>query len=96
MLSRYKKDPKSSILIGLYDTWIDTSSLWDVTDGIILAKVPFDPPSDIFFLARTVGMENNFMEYSLPLALIKLRRLQARVSPRPIVCLDTRLWKSDW
>lgn len=100
MLFHARSHPEKTILIGLYDTWIDESLLWEKTSHLLLTKIPFDPPSDIYFLGKTVGMKNNFLEYSLPLTIEKLNRLLYRLkasSPNSeVFCLDERLWKNDW
>lgn len=100
MLFHVRSHPEKTILIGLYDTWIDESLLWEKTSHLLLTKIPFDPPSDIYFLGKTVWMKNNFLEYSLPLTIEKLNRLLYRLkasSPdSEVFCLDERLWKNDW
>jgi len=49
--------------------------LWKVAKQVILSKVPFDPPTDPYFLAKTSGISDNFTLYSEPLALIRLNLL---------------------
>ena len=80
--------------------WRDTLSLWNHAHNVILAKLPFDPPTDPYFLARTVGMKNNFSLYSEPMIIIKLTTLIERImssqsSPK-IYCIDNRLTETLW
>lgn len=100
MLANYCKNPENTILIGLYDTWIQSAKLWKSTDSIFLMKIPFDPPTDIFSLARTIGVANNFMEYNLPTTILKIHTLLSHITlanpDARMTCLDTRLWKNDW
>ena len=79
MLSIFKNKIEQTILIGIIDTWRDEYSLWTVAKNIIIAKLPFDPPTDPYFLARTVGMSNNFSEYSEPIVIIRLNTLVERI-----------------
>ena len=100
MLAHARSTPERTILVGLYDTWIDESLLWESTAILMMTKIPFDPPSDVYFLGKTVGMSNNFMEYALPLTIEKINRLLFRLhaaSPdAEVFCIDKRLWKNDW
>ena len=59
--------------------WREEIELWNYAQNIILAKLPFDPPTDAYFLARTVGMKNNFSLYSEPMTIIKLNILLSRI-----------------
>ena len=66
---------KKSILLGLIDTWKDESFLWENTNSLSITKIPFDPPNDPYYLARTVGMSNNFEIYSIPMAINTINTL---------------------
>jgi DNA polymerase III epsilon subunit family exonuclease len=100
IISNFLRSKKKRILIGLIDTWRDEYDIWKVADMIYLMKVPFDPPTDIRFLARTVGMKNNFESYSMPIALIKINLLLSRIYSNgysgKIICFDARLSETQW
>jgi DNA polymerase III epsilon subunit family exonuclease len=100
MLSLFSNAKEKSVLIGLIDSWIDESDLWEFVDLVIIAKVPFDPPTDPYFLARTVGMKNNFEEYSSPIALSTMNTLIGRIhfanNKCRILCIDERLETMNW
>ncbi len=100
MLSLFKGAKDKSLLIGIIDTWIDEGDIWDFVDIVILAKVPFDPPTDPYFLARTIGMKNNFEEYSSPIAINILNTLIWRIhrsNPKTVIlCTDERLQNMNW
>ena len=99
MLSLFSKR-EDAILIGLIDTWKDERELWQIADTLIIAKVPFDPPTDPYFLARTVGMKNNFEEYSMPIATITMNTLIGKAyNSNPdisITSCDERLFSTNW
>jgi DNA polymerase III epsilon subunit family exonuclease len=100
MLTLFSYASEKSVLIGLIDSWIDASELWIWVDEVIIAKVPFDPPTDPYFLARTVGMKNNFEEYSTPIALATMNTLIGRIhfanEKCRILCIDERLMTMNW
>ncbi|NRH20514.1 hypothetical protein HOO68_00510 [Candidatus Gracilibacteria bacterium] len=100
MLSIFKNKTEGTILIGLIDTWRDEYRLWESARSIIIAKLPFDPPTDPYFLARTVGMSNNFSEYSEPIVTIRINTLIERVLSGgftgSILATDSRLINTEW
>jgi Rad3-related DNA helicase len=100
MFSLFINAKEKSLLIGIIDTWIDEGDLWQWVDTVILAKVPFDPPTDPYFLARTVGMTNNFEDYSSPIAINTINTLTGRIhSTNPktsVICTDMRLTTMNW
>jgi hypothetical protein len=100
MLSIFKNKIEETILIGLIDTWRDEYALWEKARYITIAKLPFDPPTDSYFLARTVGMSNNFSEYSEPIVTIRLNTLIERIVSSgyngKIIITDSRLIDTEW
>ena len=100
ILSLFERDTKKSVLVGLIDTWIDESILWEKSDMVYIMKIPFDPPSDPYFLARTVGMNNNFEEYSTPIAINSINTLIGRIHSAnkntEIRITDERIKKMSW
>jgi DNA polymerase III epsilon subunit-like protein len=100
MMNIFSQDPNNTILIGLIDTWRDEYPLWKKVKKVILAKVPFDPPTDPYYLARTVGMKNNFSLYSEPMVIIRINTLVGRIRSSGftgiIVCTDDRIQISEW
>jgi Rad3-related DNA helicase len=100
MLSIFKNKIEKTILIGIIDTWRDEYDLWKHSKNIIIAKLPFDPPTDPYFLARTVGMSNNFSEYSEPIVTIRLNTFIERILSSGysghIASADSRLIETEW
>lgn len=99
MLHLYLRS-KKTILIWLIDTWKDESILWEKTETLSVTKIPFDPPSDPTYLARTVGMSNNFELYSIPLAIHTINMLIGRAksanSEIDIFLCDEKLTTMNW
>lgn len=100
MLSTFSHHITQTIIVGIIDTWRDEYNLWSVAKNIIIAKLPFDPPTDPYFLARTVGMSNNFCEYSEPIVAIRLSTLIDRILSSGytgiIGSTDPRLSGTEW
>lgn len=67
---------------------------------VYIMKIPFDPPSDPYFLARTVGMNSNFEEYSTPIAINTINTLIGRIHSAnkntEIRIADERIKKMNW
>ena len=60
---------------------LGTASLWEGVDipgadlsALVIARLPFDVPSDPVFEARSEAYERPFMEYSLPRAVLRFRQ----------------------
>ncbi len=100
IVSLFEKHIEITVLIGLIDTWKDEYLLWWMARGCIIAKLPFDPPSDPYFLARTVWMSNNFALYSEPMVIIRINTLIWRIRSGgyiwEIYTLDGRLLTTVW
>ena len=100
MQSLFVKNRDSAILVGTIENWRDEYTLWAHMKQVIIAKMPFDPPTDAYFLAKTVGMKNNFELYSTPLVITKLNTLVERIRSTenlcPIFCSDNRLTITEW
>ena len=100
ILSLYKRAEEEKILYGLIESWINEYELWKEVDIVLIGKIPFDPPTDPYFLAKTKGMKNNFEEYSCPLAIAQINTLIGRIyaaNPNAkIICIDDRISLSSW
>jgi DNA polymerase III epsilon subunit-like protein len=100
MISIFEKDPENTIIVGLIDTWRDEYHLWSMIQHVVIAKVPFDPPTDPYYLSRTVGMKNNFALYSEPMVIIRMNTLIGRIRSGgfigKILCSDDRILISEW
>jgi DNA polymerase III epsilon subunit family exonuclease len=100
MLSLFHSSSQKSVLVWLIDTWKDELHLWSFVDTVIIAKLPFDPPTDSYFLVRTHGVSDNFSSYSQPLVAHKINTLIGRIlsvnKDITIQCLDERLSETVW
>lgn len=96
----FQRNKDSVILIWLIDTWKDEKKIWKLAKNVIIAKLPFDPPSDPYFLSRTIWMSNNFVHYSEPMVIIRINsfiwNIRSFWYAWSIYTLDTRLKETTW
>lgn len=99
LLDRFR-DETSSVLFATDSFWEGVDVAGGALQCVILPKLPFRVPTEPVFQARSEAIEaqggNAFMDYTVPLAVIKLRqgigRLIRRRSDRgSVVVLDSRL-----
>lgn len=99
LLDRFR-NTACSVLFGTDSFWEGVDVAGDALQCVILTRLPFRVPTEPIFEARTEAIEesggNAFMEYTVPLAVIKFRqgfgRLIRRRSDRGAVAvLDSRI-----
>ena len=95
LLSEFKNS-KNSVLLGTRSFWEGVDVPGDALSVLVIAKLPFDVPSDPIIAARSETFENPFGEYALPEAILKFRqgfgRLIRTQSDRGVVAvLDSRV-----
>ncbi|GAA0347854.1 ATP-dependent DNA helicase DinG [Bacillus carboniphilus] len=78
-----------------------TSGL-EESEAFIITKLPFLSPQDLFHKLHSQKCEqegrNSFYSFSLPYAVIRFKRLLARINfpNNKIYVLDPRIWKSEY
>ncbi len=95
LIKKFKNNPKS-ILMGTNSFWEGIDLPGDLLKLLILSKLPFTPPNEPIFQARSELYENAFMEYAVPQAVLRLRqgfgRLIRTINDRGVVViLDKRI-----
>ncbi len=99
LLDRFR-NTRGSVLFGTDSFWEGVDVAGDALQCVILARLPFRVPTEPIFEARTEAIQesggNAFMDYTVPLAVIKFRqgigRLIRRRSDRGAVAvLDSRI-----
>jgi DNA polymerase-3 subunit epsilon/ATP-dependent DNA helicase DinG len=104
VLERWRNTPQS-VLLSTLGHW-EQGDLLKAEEGataglinvLVFTKLPFEPPSDPLFAARTEGriFNDSFTEYSLPRTILRFKqsfeRLLASLTPKGVVVmLDARL-----
>ena len=95
LLERFLKDPRA-VLLGTASFWEGVDLAGEALKVLIVARLPFDVPSEPVFSARSGLYENAFMEYAVPQAVLRFRqgfgRLIRRGTDRgAVIVLDRRV-----
>lgn len=100
ILRSFLDDPRT-VLLG-------TSSFWEGVDVpgerlrcVVIDKLPFPVPTDPLVRARCEGLRDPFMQYMLPVAVLRLRQgfgrlIRGRDDRGAVVLCDTRLDTRDY
>jgi len=96
LLEQFRREGGRNVLLGTRSFWEGVDVPGPALTALLIAKLPFDVPTDPIFAARSETYENPFFEYSIPEAVLRFRqgfgRLIRRGSDEGIViCLDKRL-----
>ncbi|PZM85675.1 hypothetical protein DLH72_01680 [Candidatus Gracilibacteria bacterium] len=96
ILNNFLEDPDNSIILG-------TDSFWegvDIPGGnlkyLVIYKLPFAVPTDPIFQARSKNFKDNFSEYAIPKAIIKLKQgfgrlIRSKNDKGVVILLDNRI-----
>lgn len=100
-LENFLAHPKSSILIWTDSFWQWVDIPWDDLQYLVIHKLPFSPPSDPVFMARSALFANGFHDYAIPKTGIKLRQWLGRLirshsDTGMILFLDERVLTMKW
>ena len=96
LLEQFKRPDSHAVLLGTRSFWEGVDVPGDALQAVLIAKLPFDVPSDPIFAARSETFENAFFEYSVPEAVLRFRqgfgRLNRRITDQGVVViLDKRV-----
>jgi predicted DnaQ family exonuclease/DinG family helicase len=95
LVTRFQENPKS-VLLG-------TSSFWegvDITDNamkvLVVARLPFNVPTEPVFAARSGLYESPFMQFAVPQAVLRFRQgfgrlIRSKHDHGVVVVLDSRI-----
>jgi DNA polymerase-3 subunit epsilon/ATP-dependent DNA helicase DinG len=95
LMDDFISNPRS-LLLGTSSFWEGVDLAGDALTVLILARLPFDVPTDPVFAARSEGYEEPFRDYAVPQAILRFRqgfgRLIRTGTDRGVVAvLDRRL-----
>jgi ATP-dependent DNA helicase DinG len=90
------KSTERAVLLGTRAFWEGVDVAGEALSVLVIAKLPFDVPSDPIVAARSETFEDPFYQYSLPEAILRFRqgfgRLIRTQSDRGVVAvLDRRI-----
>lgn len=104
LLKRFKEQD-GSVLFGTDSFWEGVDVVGDALRCVIIAKLPFQVPTEPIAEARTEAITarggNPFMEYSTPKAIVKFKQAFGRLIRHKedrgcVICLDARLLKKSY
>ena len=90
------RNTEKAVLLGTRSFWEGVDIQGDALSIVIMAKLPFDVPSDPIIAARAETFENSFGEYSLPEAILKFRQgfgrlIRSKTDRGLVVIMDNRI-----
>ena len=96
LLSQFRLPGARAVLLGTRSFWEGVDVPGDALQAVLIARIPFDVPSDPIFAARAETFENSFFDYSIPEAVLRFRqgfgRLLRRTTDVGVVAiLDKRV-----
>ena len=95
LVRRFRSEPKS-LLLGTASFWEGVDLPGDSLQVLLLARLPFNVPTEPVFEARSEQYEDSFSEYALPEAALRLRQgfgrlIRTRTDRGVVVILDRRV-----
>jgi DNA polymerase-3 subunit epsilon/ATP-dependent DNA helicase DinG len=96
LLSEFKQPDSRSVLMGTRSFWEGVDVPGAALQAVLIAKLPFDVPSDPVFAARSETFDSPFFEFSVPEAVLRFRQGFGRLIRRQsdvgaVVILDKRV-----
>ena len=95
LLDVFKETPRA-VLLGTRAFWEGVDLPGEALSALVIAKLPFDVPSDPIIAARSESFEDAFNEYNLPEAILRFRQgfgrlIRTQTDRGIVVVLDKRL-----
>ncbi len=96
LLDQFKQPNSHTVLLGTRSFWEGVDVPGEALQAVMIAKLPFDVPSDPIFAARSETFDNSFFEYSVPEAVLRFRQGFGRLNRRQtdegvVIILDKRV-----
>ena len=95
LLEEFLKDPRA-VLLGTASFWEGVDLAGEALQVLVLARLPFDVPTEPVFAARSQRYEEPFREYALPQAILRFRQgfgrlIRTQRDRGVVVVLDRRI-----
>jgi ATP-dependent DNA helicase DinG len=96
LLNQFRQPDSRAVLLGTRSFWEGVDVPGPLLQAVLIAKLPFDVPSDPIFAARSETFENSFYDYSIPEAILRFRQGFGRLIRRKddegvVAILDKRV-----
>lgn len=101
IISHFMDEPESSALMGTNSFWEGIDLVGDLLNCLVIQKLPFDPPEDPIFRARSRRFRNEFNDYSLPRAILRFKQgfgrlIRSAQDTGNTIMLDSRLVHKEY
>ena len=95
LLEQFMKNPRS-VLLGTASFWEGVDLAGEALQVLVLARLPFDVPTEPIFAARSELYEQPFSEYAVPQAVLRFRQgfgrlIRTKSDRGVVVILDRRV-----
>jgi DNA polymerase-3 subunit epsilon/ATP-dependent DNA helicase DinG len=96
LLEQFKAADSRAVLLGTRSFWEGVDVPGASLQAVLIARLPFDVPSDPIFAARSETFSSPFFEYSIPEAVLRFRQgfgrlIRRRDDEGVVVVLDKRV-----
>ena len=97
---RFMQNPRA-VLLGTSSFWEGVDISGDALSVLIVARLPFDVPTEPVFQARSELYDNAFMQYSVPRSILRLRQgfgrlIRTKTDRGVVIILDRRVTASRY
>jgi predicted DnaQ family exonuclease/DinG family helicase len=95
LLDRFKEFPRT-VLLGTTSFWEGVDVVGNALSVLVIAKLPFNVPTDPIFAARSEQFADPFGEFSVPQSILRFKQgfgrlIRSRADRGIVVILDKRL-----
>ena len=95
LLSRFRAQPRA-VLLGTASFWEGVDVGNEALKALVVARLPFNVPTEPIFAARSGGYEQPFMQYAVPQAVLRFRQgfgrlIRSKGDRGVAVVLDSRI-----
>lgn len=100
LLERFKSNPRS-VLLGTKSFWQGIDVVGEALSVLVIAKLPFDVPTDPVVASRSEMFADSFGEYSVPQTALRLKQgfgrlIRSKTDRGVVVILDRRVTSKSY
>ncbi len=100
VVRRFMQNPRA-VLLGTASFWEGVDLAGDALSVLIVARLPFNVPTEPVFQARSELYDNAFMQYAVPQAILRLRQgfgrlIRTKTDRGAVIILDRRVISSRY
>ena len=100
VVRRFMQNPRA-VLLGTASFWEGVDLAGDALSVLIVARLPFNVPTEPVFQARSELYDNAFMQYAVPEAILRMRQgfgrlIRTKTDRGAVIILDRRVTASRY